>query len=403
MLQPNTLQPAGERLHAMDALRAFALLLGIVGHASMSFWPVPFWPIIDNNPAAPLLAGFGVAHIFRMSLFFLIAGFFAHMMLHKRGPGGFIKDRLARIGLPFIVFWPPLFIAFIAVVVWSSVRVTGEMPQTPEGQPGLSLSTLPLLHTWFLYVLLWLYAGALALFGVSRLIDRAGRIGAALDGAIRVLARTHLLPFVLAVPLAAVFFFHDSWIAWMGIRTPDVGFMPNPAALVGFGTAFGFGWLLHRQTDLLNLWRRWWPAYLAAAALLSAGILRIEDIRTLVPAGADIVTAAIYPLAIWAWCFGLIGLAQRILPRENRVVRYVADSSYWLYLIHLPVVMVGQVLVAGWDVSAYVKFPLIVAGATVLMLLSYQLLVRNTPLGGWLNGRRYGRKSRAAAAPVMAE
>lgn len=401
----HALQPAAaERFHALDALRAGALLLGVAVHASMSFWPIQFWPIGDTHTAQSLFAFFLGSHIFRMSLFFMIAGFFAHMMLHKRGTGGFVKDRLKRIGLPLLVFWPVLFAAFIAVIIWQGARTGGGMPQPPGGTPALSLETLPLLHTWFLYVLLLLYAGALALFGVSRAIDRRGHIGRAIDAVVRVLTTSHLLPVVLAAPLFAVFYFHQSWLPFSGIRTPDVGFVPNTAAVAGFATAFGFGWLLHRQTELLSVWRRWFPLYLLAAVALSVVCVRmaLNQAAGAPPEGADFITAAVYPLAIWAWSLGLTGLAMRVLTRENRVVRYVADSSYWLYLIHLPVVMVGQVLVAQWDMPALVKFPLVVAGSVVVMLVSYQLLVRNTPIGGWLNGRRYGRKARGSMIPATA-
>ena len=48
-----------ERLHALDAVRGGALLLGIIVHMSMSFWPIPLWPIRDNDPSGALLASFG--------------------------------------------------------------------------------------------------------------------------------------------------------------------------------------------------------------------------------------------------------------------------------------------------------------------------------------------------------
>ena len=83
---------SAERLHALDAVRGGALLLGIVVHLSMSFWPIPFWPIRDNAPSSELLTMFGVLHIFRMSLFFVIAGFFARLVLEKRGARGFVAD-----------------------------------------------------------------------------------------------------------------------------------------------------------------------------------------------------------------------------------------------------------------------------------------------------------------------
>ena len=239
-----------ERLHALDAVRGGALLLGIIVHMSMSFWPIPLWPIRDIDPSSALLTSFGVMHIFRMSLFFMIAGFFARLLLEKRGARGFVADRAKRIAVPLLVGWPLLFAAFIAVIVWSAIRAGTWEAMQAQPQPALTWSTIPLLHTWFLYVLLGLYAAALPVVGLVRLVDGKGRIAAAADRFVRVMVRTHLAPIVVGLPLFAVFAFAESWIPWGGIRTPDAGLVPNLAACVGFASAFGFGWLLHRQPGL---------------------------------------------------------------------------------------------------------------------------------------------------------
>jgi peptidoglycan/LPS O-acetylase OafA/YrhL len=108
-----------------------------------------------------------------------------------------------------------------------------------------------------------------------------------------------------------------------------------------------------------------------------------------------LVVAIAYPLATWAWTFGLVGLALRFLSAERAWVRYVADSSYWIYLIHLPILMVVQILVLPLPLPALVKFALVLAVAFPIMPLSYHLLVRSTWLGALLNGRRYPRRGRA--------
>ena len=81
-----------ERLHALDAIRAFALLLGVVFHAGFSFIPgiAPgMWAIVDTSPSRSLAVLLFTSHIFRMTLFFFIAGFFAHMAFHRKGARGF--------------------------------------------------------------------------------------------------------------------------------------------------------------------------------------------------------------------------------------------------------------------------------------------------------------------------
>jgi peptidoglycan/LPS O-acetylase OafA/YrhL len=395
-----------KRLHALDAVRGGALLLGVVGHLSMSFWPIPFWPIRDSEQSSGLLTSFGVMHIFRMSLFFIIAGFFARLLLEKRGARGFVADRAKRIGVPLLVGWPLLFAAFIAVIMWSAMRTGAWEAMQAQPPPALSLATLPLLHTWFLYVLLWLYTGALGLVGLLGVLDRRGRIAGLADGFVRVIVKTQLAPIVLGLPLFAVFAFEQSWIPWGGIRTPDVGLVPNLAAGVGFATAFGFGWLLHRQSDLLSVWRRWWPLHLSAAAGLTVVCLSYSALAT-DPAAIEalgladrLMSSAAYPLAIWTWSFGLIGLATAVLTKESKTVRYLADSSYWVYLIHLPVAMVFQVLFANVAWPWFAKFPLMLVVALALMLLSYQLLVRNTFIGFVLNGKRIRSTQRAPAVPA---
>ena len=73
------------RLHALDAVRAIALLLGVVLHASMSFIPgPPVWIIQDNAAATEFSLLFYIPHMFRMVLFFLIAGYFARFALERR-------------------------------------------------------------------------------------------------------------------------------------------------------------------------------------------------------------------------------------------------------------------------------------------------------------------------------
>jgi peptidoglycan/LPS O-acetylase OafA/YrhL len=404
------------RVHQLDALRAGALLLGVLGHATISFFPDPEWIADDIESSPVLLVANFVAHIFRMSLFFAIAGFFAHLLLQKRGPRGFIANRLKRIALPFVVFAPVLLACLVVVAFWNAGWANpfagqgsgGPEPAASSAAPAARAlwQIVPLGHTWFLYVLLWLYAAALGVVGVAKLLDSKGRVASAVDTIFRTLGVTHLLPVVLAVPLGAVFLFHEHWTVAGGIRTPDFGLVPNLPACVAFGTAFTFGWYLHRQPELLNVWQRWWAGYWIAAVALTVYCARIMSAVTsggaALPAapGEELFAAAAYPLAIWAWCFALLGAATRFLSAENQAIRYLSDSSYWIYLVHLPLVVALQVWVSQWPLAWQLKYPLILAIAIPILVASYQLLVRNTFLGAWLNGSRASERVTRNAVPA---
>ena len=180
--------PAPERLHALDAVRGCAMLLGIVFHASFSFVPTPFKIsfVEDNHRSLALAVLVFTTHVFRMTTFFLIAGFFAHMSFHRRGVTAFIGDRLKRIALPLAVGWPIVFGAILAVAAWAANE--GYLPISPP-LPFPTFPAFPLGHLWFLYVLLEFYAAILILRGGVALMDRSGGIRAGVDRLVRLLMR----------------------------------------------------------------------------------------------------------------------------------------------------------------------------------------------------------------------
>ena len=96
----------------------------------------------------------------------------------------------------------------------------------------------------------------------------------------------------------------------------------------------------------------------------------------------------LYAPAIWTSTFAVIGLALRFMSGFSPTRRYLADASYWLYLIHMPIVMALQVALSQLDWPGLIKFAIILFVAIPPMLASYHLLVRFTFIGVILNGRR---------------
>jgi peptidoglycan/LPS O-acetylase OafA/YrhL len=89
--------------------------------------------------------------------------------------------------------------------------------------------------------------------------------------------------------------------------------------------------------------------------------------------------------------FLTIGVFKKLCQRPNAFVRYVADSSYWMYVIHLPVVVWLQVAVAELPLHWSLKLAFISTITIVFALLTYDLFVRSTFIGWLLNGRRRDR------------
>lgn len=381
------------RIHALDLVRGLALIMGIAFHAGLSFYPgQQVWVVMDSQRAEGIAWTGYWLHMFRMTTFFLMAGYFGHMVYHRRGAGFFIRSRLKRIALPMVAFWFPLLVAMGTAMGWGFSKQYGiPMDQLPP-PPPLTAETFPLTHLWFLYLLLVFYVVMLVARLPLALLDRNGTLRQSVSSLISKLLGSPLLVLLLSLPVAASLLMHEGWVEWFGVPTPDIGFVPNTPALVTYGLAFWLGWVLQRENHgLIRLSKLYLP-YLAVALALTVGALYIlygmERTSPQLEGNDKLIYTGLYALAIWFWTFGFIGLALRFFNRRGPVARYIADSSYWLYLIHLPIIMAMQVWMLDWSWPAYAKYAFILGTSIPVMLLSYQIMVRHTIIGNLLNGPR---------------
>lgn len=239
-------------------------------------------------------------------------------------------------------------------------------------------------HLWFLWFLVWLigmFAVVVGIGGTGPAESVESTSGSTLTpGLLRRLVLSNLR-FVWLIPLTLLpqWFMGDSPIQF----GPDTstGLLPQPHLLVYYGLFFGFGVLYYeaRDTDF-QVGRLWW-------LMIPLGLF-VGLPAWLVTIGNHSAGAVVQAVYVWAMTFGMMGLFRTFLKRESPSLRYLSDASYWFYLAHLPLVIGLQAVVRPWPVNAVTKFLLINVVVTVLLLASYQLLVRHTFIGVVLNGPR---------------
>ncbi|MEZ5088224.1 MAG: acyltransferase family protein [Micropruina sp.] len=369
-----------ERLHGLDALRAGALLLGIVLHSLLPFIPGIPWLVIDTRSSELTGIPVFVIHLFRMTLFMLLAGYFGRLVLQRRGPGRYLRDRVVRILLPFLAFWP-IAVLPLGLMAMFQAEQRGEplLLPPPTEDPLLTINPGQL---WFLLVLM--QCVVLTLLARALIVPALGRERAAAVAAW--CGRVFSSPagvLVAAVPYFVALLMQGTVLG--GILAPET-LVPSASALTAYLGAFLVGWTLQARPDALRRIARGGPVQLGAAALFTVVGFFLSTPDSAVPLP---VTAGVIALASWCWVYALLALATTFLTRERPVVRYLADASYWMYLLHLPLLVGFELLLAplDWPILAKLGLTWVVVG--LALLVSYHLLVRSTPIGRWLNGRRY--------------
>ncbi len=407
------------RFHALDNLRAAMMLLGIVLHAGLSYSHMPrsaIWPYKDAGSSYFCDLIMAASGLFRMPVFFMVAGFFAALIYQRRGGRGLLADRARRILVPFVVGWVLTFPLARAGFVYADALARHEpSPLVAAARvlrtAGLYAEAYPI-HLWFLEYLLIYYLLAVPIVGwASRLSDPArARVSARCRGLLRSAWRPLWLASLTAFPLLA---------APMGVIPTPLSFVPEPVSLVAHGFFFAVGWVLFKQVDLLPALVSHARRDIALAVLLLPLCGLILRFRSLVvppgsfgplPPGAETSLTAGSPAGLglppfWAWPMGLLaqfllavtssiviwllvlgvtGLFLRGLSSPNRVLRYLADASYWLYLVHFPLMIWTPILLAPLQAPALIKLSLVLAITMSLMLAAYEILVRRTFLAAFV-------------------
>jgi len=394
-MSPSAVSPA--RLDYLDATRAFALVLGVVFHASLSFMPIFMgWAVQDISTGTAVATFVTISHSFRMELFFLLAGFFGCVTLQRKSVGEFVRGRFVRIVVPFVVGWFLLRPLLVSGWLMGSASLRGDYEFWPNIVAGFkTLETLPAgiftgTHLWFLYYLTLLTGLALA---VRALIGATGTMGDAImrgaDVATRWVAKSSLAIPVLAVPTAVALWFMRFW----GMDTPDQSLAPHWPVLAVYVGFFGLGWLVGRGRGTLieEMSRlsvdRWLFAAAGVAGVLWLGRLQ-GDLAHPHYAALKAGFALSYAATMWSLVFLALGVFRRVCAAERPWIRYVADSSYWMYLVHLPIVVWLQVAIAEVALHWSVKLGVVSAATVGLALVTYDLFVRSTWMGLLLNGSR---------------
>lgn len=353
----------GERLHSMDALRACAMVLLLPIHAATL--------LALNGHAGAWATGLCWAiHLFRLPLFFAMSGFFLVFVLPRKGLRATTGSRTARIVIPLAVG----LVTLVPLTLFVGERVG--IALTPEGAPGGRPFDFELNFLWFLWYLLIIDAIAVVLH-----LARPELLRAAAAGFRNLIAHPLGGILLLSVPTALALWPAPTWTPTAKTGT----FLPEPGALAYYALFFALGATLcvHRELlDEIGGSALRWTGCALMAAIPGAILFSLHNSAAYGSSplvhGAALLT---YAIAAWTTAIALVGLFHRYLDRPHRALRYVADSSYWIYLSHMPAMVLLVALAGASALAAGPQMVLIVGGSFAFSLATYATLVRHTRVG----------------------
>lgn len=358
---PQSVGQASLRFHDLDALRAVALLLGVFNHATLFLIPGAE-PIqhqvglvrLPEMPAIWYWISLNAISGFRMPLYFLLSGFFAAMLWKRWGLPRMAKHRFSRIVLPLLVGC----ITIVPLSAWAELGGAFDLREWPY------VWLNGVYHLWFLVVLVWLSACFFAL--VWRGVEF-----------------THPWMWWLTVPLTGVLQLAVEWVD-LGSALFNAVF-PTFVTLTYYTSFFFFGVFFFCRGFVIS---RWWMIALAPALLLvfPAGYLLLNS--SIEAAWALPLSKLLRILYAWTMCWGLVGLFRMTATRERYWVRFISDSTYWIYLCHLPLILLADRYLGPLTWGDHWRLLLICIAIFAILLISYRYCVRYTLIGIFLNGKR---------------
>ena len=390
------------RYHGLDALRGVMMMLGIVLHASMFYlvapeksMPVPVQVPLpaDRETSFAFNLIFHFIHSFRMPTFFVLAGFFTSLLLEKRGLWGTYKNRGARVLAPLlagIVTVLPLaglfMIDFMLSVRFGTHDILPDRAQlkilgSELRDAGAITGQVSLGHLWFLYYLCLFYL----LIPVCRWLVESSRTFAPQVNR------------VLMSPASLILFGLYTAVTLWPFRAGMVheGFIfltPHVPSLVYYGSFFVLGYFFHQHRSFLQTAARmvpWCAGFALVLFPLSLFVSRLELAAATPSIGLHLAAVMLHGLCTWSLIYLFIGGALRYFDFESPWILYTSQSSYWVFLLHLPAVCFAGWLLLPYRFPAIAKFLVVVAITSLICFVTYHYLVRKTWVSVFLNGRRF--------------
>ena len=374
---------------AIGYLRAFVTVLVLAHHAALAYHPFapapsasliaeprlwPAFPVVDAQRWSGFSLFVGFNDTFFMSLMFFLSGLFVWKSLERKGSGAFLRDRMFRLGLPFVVA-----AALLAPLAYYPAYLqTGQRGVAGFWQQWTSLGNWPAGPAWFVWVLLAFDCVAAVLLVV---LPEWGKVlGRLLAGS----SRRPIAFFAILVAASAVAYIPLA-LVFNPFRWTEFGpfFFQTNRILhylvyfligVGVGAASLERGLLARDGTLARRWPLW-----AGAALFAFGIAAAVFIAAISAQDSPYLWGTLggftFTLSCAATSMAFLALFVRF-AKPRKIFDSLRENAYGINLIHYAIVSWLQYALLKAQLSAIEKAFIVFTGTLALSWIAIAAIRR---------------------------
>lgn len=377
--------PPKSRQRYWDTSRAFLMLLGIPLHASLLYAVHIDWAVSATSSNVLFDWIYLIIHSFRMQAFFIVAGFFAGMLLVRKEAGAWLKSRVIRIGAPLIagVILINPFQMLITAAAGLDLTLATHGDVRAELLKEITTSGIHWLrHFWFLVVLLEL--SALLAFAHSAWPKLAyWRPGERVSSLVSRNPVPSLL--VAAVLIAAVSIASVIGMSFTGFNNHRILGMLQLRNTLIFAPFFLLGAFLSRDSQILERFVKPIPAVWLGAGVsipayaASTLLIKNQHIQTI----AELVSSSFAGLFM---AHVVLSACKKWYDKPNPIIDRLVLGSMAIYVLHQPIIGVLGMMAFYVDAPIFVEFLAICLLTLALAYVGYVVVDKSRILSLFFNG-----------------
>lgn len=377
--------PPKSRQRYWDASRAFLMLLGIPLHASLVYAFHIEWAVSASSSNILFDWIYLIIHSFRMQAFFIVAGFFAGMLLARKKAGTWLKSRVIRIGAPLlagVALINPLQM-FITAAAGLDLTLVPYGAVYAEWLKEITTSGIHWLrHFWFLVVLLELSALlALAHAAWPKLASWRP------EERVSLLIDRNPVPslIVAAVCIAALSIASVIGMSFTGFNNHQILSMLQLRKTLLFAPFFLIGAFLSRDSQLLERFVTPIPAVWLGAGVsipaYAASSLFIKNLH--IQTIAELVSSSFAGLFM---AHVVLSACKKWYDKPNPIVDRLVLGSMAIYALHQPIIGVLGMMAFYVDAPIFVEFLAICLLTLAMAYAGYVVVDKSRILSLFFNG-----------------